>query len=450
MTVNELPLSLYAPPDPEVDSYFHSRTTLEYGAAVPYEYSGWRQEVLSWKKSCYLHAGLNPAFTHRVKGPDALQLFSDICVNGFKKFQVGTLRHAIMCNERGLIVAHGVLLRVADDEFISHYLGPWTDYQLKSGRYQAQGEFIQDEFIFQVAGPRALEVLEGATGECLHDIRFAAHRRSTIDGISVRVLRVGMAGTLGYEVHGKMADVRAVYAAIMQAGMPYGITKLGRTAYTMNHTENGFPQLFVHFPAPLHEDKGLMEYQGEQWKNRPPPLFCGSMGPDIRLRYRNPVEVGWAHTIKLDHEFIGRAALEKEVANPKRKMVTLEWNTDDVIDVYASQFREGEHYTPMEPNHSSQFKGRHQMYADAVWLNGKSIGVSSGRMYSYSYRKMISLCSIDTEHGETGAEVTVLWGEPGTRQKHIRAAVARFPYLDEPRNERIDVGTIPCQISRAR
>jgi glycine cleavage system aminomethyltransferase T len=447
--IGNLPRTAYAPFDYDVDLYFYSRTTLEYGSILPLEYSGWRNEVMSWKQTCYLHTGLNPAFTHRVKGPDALKLFSDICVNGFARFQVGTLRHGIMCNNEGLIMAHGVLARVAEDEFITHYLGPWTDYKLKTGNYNATGEFIHDEFIFQVAGPRSLEVLETATGECLHDIRFAGHRTSEIDGMQVRVLRVGMAGTLGYEVHGKIANVTAIYDALMQAGRLFGITKLGRTAYTMSHTENGFPQLFVHFPAPLHEDGGFMAYQGEQWKGRPGPILSGSMGTDIRLRYRNPVELGWAPTSRFDHDCVGRAALEKEVARPRRQMATLEWNTEDVTDVYASQFRPGEPYMPMEPNHSSQYRGRHQMFADQVLANGRLVGISSGRMHSHFYRRMISLCSIDTEFGALGAEVIVLWGDQGTRQKEIRATVARFPYLNESRNEKVDVGTIPCRFQDA-
>ena len=76
---------------------------------------------------------------------------------------------------------------------------------------------------------------------------------------------------------------------------------------------------------------------------------------------------------------------------------------------------------------------------------GKVVGVSSGRQYSYYFRKMLSLCSIDVGHGEIGEQVTVLWGEPGTRQKEIRAKVARFPYLEEQRNEDVDVNTIPCR-----
>jgi len=27
----------------------------------PYEFTGWKDEQLSWKKTCYLHGGLNPS-----------------------------------------------------------------------------------------------------------------------------------------------------------------------------------------------------------------------------------------------------------------------------------------------------------------------------------------------------------------------------------------------------
>ena len=71
------------------------------------------------------------------------------------------------------------------------------------------------------------------------------------------------------------------------------------------------------------------------------------------------------------------------------------------------------------------------------------VGWSSGRIMSWYYRKMISLASIDPEFAEEGTEVKILWGNPGTRQKLIRARVARFPYMDINRNEKVDVSTIP-------
>jgi glycine cleavage system aminomethyltransferase T len=200
----------------------------------------------------------------------------------------------------------------------------------------------------------------------------------------------------------------------------------------------------MHFTYPWGEDKDMMKFLNMPGFTSP---MGGSMGQDMSLRYRNPVEVGWAKIIKFDHDFIGREALEKEVANPRRTMVTLEWNTEDILDVHASQYQSGEHYMPMTPSHFGQIHGRGMLVADQVSKDGKMIGISSGRNYSYYYRKMISLCSIDAGFSKPGTEVTVLWGNPGDRQKEIRATVARFPYLNENRNEDVDVSAIPCQIS---
>jgi glycine cleavage system aminomethyltransferase T len=440
----------YASYDPTVDFYIHSRVAgMGLGSAVPLEYGGWRDEQLSWKKTCYLHAGLNPAPTFRVKGPDALRFFSDTCVNSFADFRVGTLKHAVMCNDEGLVIAHGVLLCAAEDDLISFFLAPYAAYKFYAGGYDAQGEWISDQFLLQLGGPRSLEVLEAATGECLHDIRFAHHRRSSIRGMDVRITRMGMAGTLAYEVHGPTEQALPFYDALMDAGEPFGITKLGWRAYQMNHTEDGFPQSFVHFPVPWGKDEGLMAFlgmpPGTKW---PPSVLSGSMGPDVDLRYRNPIELGWGKVVKFDHDFIGRAALEKEMEHPRRKMVTLVWNTEDVIDVYASQFRDGETYAWMDPINLGQARGGHAMYADQVLKGGAVVGVSSGRSYSYHYRQMLSLCSVDTEHSALGTEVDVLWGDPGTRQKTIRATVSRFPFLNEGRNEDVDVNTIPCRIGK--
>jgi glycine cleavage system aminomethyltransferase T len=437
----------YAAFDPKVDHYIFSRTFgMGQDSMVPMEYSGWREEEASWKTSCYIHAGLNPAPTFKVKGPQALKFFADHSVNGYADFGLGTLKHCIMCNDRGLVMTHGVLMRLAEDEFVSYFLAPYAAYKFYQGGYDAQAEWVNDEFMLQVAGPRSLEVLEAATGECLHDLKFRDHRLSSIQGLEVRIARMGMAGTLAYEVHGPTSGAVALYNAIVAAGEPFGIVKLGWRAWQMNHTADGFPQSWVHFPLPWGEDEGFMAFMHfPPEMDRFPTNFGGSMGPDLELRYRNPLELGWGGAVKFDHDFVGRAALEKEAAQPRRKMVTLQWNADDVVDVYASQFRDGEAYAWMDTLHLGQHQAQNMLVADQVLKGGKLVGVSSGRQYSYYYRAMLSLCSIDVDQGDLGNEVTVVWGDPGTRQKPIRAKVARFPYLDEGRNEDVDVNDIPCR-----
>ncbi len=427
--------SPFVPHDPSVHLYVGNT----FNHIVPYEYTGWRDETMAWKDTSYIHGNLNPSPTYRITGPDALKFLSDTCVNSFKNFPIGSGKHAIMCNEAGQVMMDGVLVRLAEDDFITYWMAPYIGYALEKGNYNAVGEDLTGKvFLFQLAGPKSLEILEKATGQDLHEILFMRQGKSSIKGMAFSVLRMGMAGTLAYELHGKIEDAIPVYNALLDAGAEFGIRRLGMRAYMMNHTEDGFPQAYYHFPYPWGEDQGFAKALG-QW-DRMWASLRGSMGTDIKLRYRTPVELGWGKMIKFDHEFVGRAALEKEIAHPRRKMVTLVWNVDDILDVHASQYRPGVPYLPMdEPNHAPGTG----LWADKVLKNGKVVGISSGRAYSYNYREMLSLCSIDVAEGEPGNEVKVLWGEEGSRQKEIRAIVSRFPYLNENRNQDVDVGNIP-------
>lgn len=75
--------------------------------------------------------------------------------------------------------------------------------------------------------------------------------------------------------------------------------------------------------------------------------------------------------------------------------------------------------------------------------DGRGIGFSSGRAISQTYHRMISLGFIEREAAKPGTEVIVIWGSPGWPQKEVRATVARFPYVQVVRNDKVDVETIP-------
>lgn len=422
------------------------------GGVTPYEYTGWEDECLSWHENCFIHAGLNPTTTCIIKGPDALKLFSDNSVNSYKNFKIGRSKHVIMCDENGKIVVHGLCQRLAEDEFRTYWLSPWVVFLLDRGNYNATAENITGKmFLYQLGGPRSLEVIEAACGEDFHDVKFLGFKDTTISGKKVTIYRVGMCGTLAYEVHGQTEDCLTVYNALLEAGSQFGIRKLGRNAYRVVHTEGGFPQISYHFPFSTWE--GLMKYVGSQEDvyGLTPFTFSGSAA-DLPYpeQLRSPIEVGWSHMVSFDHEFTGKAALEKEMANPKRSMVTLEWNHDDIMEIYKSQFNRDEACTTMKWSEDFDFYlGSSNFHIDKVVdKDGNLIGLSSGRLFSPYYREMISLCSIDVEYANLEKEVTIIWGDIGTKQIKIRAKVARFPYVDKNRNEDVDTATIPRLIDK--
>ncbi|HKS98532.1 MAG TPA: hypothetical protein VJT31_03290 [Rugosimonospora sp.] len=419
--------------------------------AAPLEASDWQSEQLSWKESCFLHGGLSVMPSFRLRGPDVVRMFNDIAVNNVGRLRVGASTHLIMCSEQGRILGHGVLVREDEDTYRTHVHAMHVRYPLASGRYDVTAEELTGtRFHYQVGGPRSLEVVESALGEDLHDIRFLRHRpvkatRLALTGGPVEVLRLGMCGTLAYEIHGNVADAPAVYEALMAAGQPVGIRVLGTLVY-MNtlHTETGFPNEYIHFLPAFGDDPGMLEFLRAEGLLMVPESM-GSAGPDPSASYVTPYDVGWGHMVKFDHDFKGRAALEALAADPPRRLVTLEWNTDDVLGTARSLFGPDEAAYPLMrmPADDRIQGGTARIYNDLVRRDGRTVGMSMGRMYSWYYRTMLSLAPVDVAHAEIGTELTVLWGAPGTRQREIRATVRRYPYLDLPRNEKIDVSEIP-------
>jgi glycine cleavage system aminomethyltransferase T len=408
------------------------------GRAHAWEYTGWRDETQSWKQTAYIHAHLNPSPTTKISGPDALTFLQSICVNSFQKFKVGAARHAILTDDFGKVGAHGILTRIAEDEFISYWLSPYLDYRATQFEHlDFELDYLTGEvFLFQVGGPKSLEILEEATGENLHDIEFLRHRTAVIDGAEVTILRIGMAATLSYEVHGPVELAQKIYQTIYDAGLPFGIRKLGTYAYMCEHTEGGFGQAFYHFPLAWGpQEPGIYEFMKMVGFDFGDVTYMGSVGDDVPRRLASPYQLGWGHLVNFNHDFPGKAALEKEAAANAETMVTLVWNAEDVSDVVTSELRGGPAYTPMI------------IPIDFMY----QVGTTSGRTFTLWSQETISLAWIATDLAIEGTELTVLWGDVGSEQKEIRATVARFPYLVDPvRNEHYDVSTIPSKFPAKR
>ncbi|MDR1579367.1 MAG: hypothetical protein LBS35_03340 [Synergistaceae bacterium] len=410
------------------------------------EYTGWQDENLSWKEDCYI-GDWSQMVEFRVKGPQALKFFSDYAVNSFEKFAIGRAKHVIFCNIDGKVIGEGILMRFGEDDFEFQSGGPvwsWLDFNLKKGCYDASYRKLDNKFKYQVSGPKSIYLMEKITGASLRGIKFMHFAPARIFGVDVDLLRQGMAGEIGFEIQGPKELGKEIYDEIYAAGREFNIRRIGARTAMVNHMEACFPTV-VHDYLPALTGEGENDY----WNAYNPNMLGASPfdhflkvrgsfdADDIAAWYRNPVELGWGARIDLNHEFYGRDALEKEAANPKRKIVTLEWNLDDVADVCASLFGNGEPYDFMELPRTQWYCN----YADKVTENGKVIGIATNRCFSYYFRKMISHCSIDIAYSAVGTEVTVTWGAPGSRQKEIRATVASSPYKKD--NRCVDLKTLP-------
>ncbi|MBQ3995822.1 MAG: aminomethyltransferase family protein [Clostridia bacterium] len=447
----------------------------------PTEITGFWDESLSWHDGCYINTSLNSPFPAcDIEGPDAEKFLEKYIVNSMENRPIGKGMHAIFCNDEGKIVADGIIVKRGEHKYRSLCIMMVPILaQMEAGNFDITITDLTGTFVLnQFCGPRSLELMEALTEEDLHDLKFMCYKETEIDGMPVDILRVGMAGTLGYEIHCKMEHAQEIYRLCMTIGEQYGIRHLGWQAYRNAHTEGGFPQASVHF---WYAD--YMHFTDKLVGARPAPAFPAELNlappnadPDDLLTKLStvlldgsfsdaefaafnctPYDVGWDKMVKFDHDFVGRSALEKIKEEHPHQVVTLEWNPEDIQTVWGSVFTDEKPFKRLDmvgdlmpygefeffPQLGIMMPRRTYLEFDRVLADEKEVGISSGRMFSPHYRKMLSLCVIDKAFAEPGTEVDILWGNPGERQMKIRATVAGFPYGDIDRNEKLDVASIP-------
>jgi len=402
------------------------------------EYTSWQDEQMSWKTTCYV-GDWSFLWDLEVSGPDALKVFRDTGVNSVENFAIGQAKHLVQCNTIGKVVAEGVVMRMAEDRFRTQSSTAfWTAFNLERGSYDARWREIKT-FQLQVSGPKALAVCEKVTGESLRDIKFMHFRRVAIAGCEAYAVRQGMAGEIGFEFHGAQADKAAVLAAILTAGEEFGIRRLGRRTAMINHLEAAFPTGLWHYLANAFtpDTEGYREFIETHFDTSgiAPTLHGSFQSEDIHEYTFSPFELGWAKCVKFDHEFVGRAALERELAEDNyRRRVTLEYNSDDIVKIYASLFGQDEPYEYIDIPHPQRWGA----WTDAVLQNDRPMGIASMPGYSYFFRRMLALAFVDKRVAQPGSQVQVLWGEPGKRQTLIRATVAPAPYKRDNRRSELN------------
>ena len=402
---------------------------------MPMEYTGWRDEQLAWQLTCAFSVNINSGEFLEIKGPDATTFLKKYLVHDFEKFPIGTSKFGLQLATNGDVCSIGVIIRTAEDAYETFWLELKSFFEADMAKEPFDATLTDRTgkiYIFQLMGPRSLEILEDLTGDDLHDVKYATFRDSAIDGKKVRIYRFGMSNGLGYEIHGDRSDAPDVYRKVIEIGNAYGIRRLGLIAYMSSHTPGGYQQ-------------------GQYQRHHEPPIdyltniLAGSAGPDMDKRYMNPYELGLGHVVNFNHDFIGKEALLAYLKDtgPKRTLVTLEWNAEDIADIYHSQFRDEVPYSPIDMMVPTDHGGYRGDTMDLIFdTNGKEIGISGGRTISYFHRVMLSFGYIEEEYTSLGTDVVVLWGNVGSRQKEIRAKVVPTPYNTRFDNRTFDVEAI--------
>jgi vanillate/3-O-methylgallate O-demethylase len=425
---------------------------------VPYEFSNWRREQRAWRESAVLFDQSHHMVNFFFRGPDALKMVSDTAINSVANFPVNMAKQYVPTTPAGHVIGDGILFHLDEEEFVWVGRAPvanWLKYQAETGGYKLDFELddrspgrpygkavTRAYWRFQIQGPNAWPVIEKLNGGPVEQLKFFRMAEMNVAGQRVRTLRHGMAGEPGLELWGPYETYDQTREAILEAGAEFGLLPCGARAYASNTLESGW------IPSPLpaiytgEELRGYREWLAPNSYEATNAVAGSFVSDDIEEYYTNPFELGYAHMVKFDHDFIGRDALEQIDPATQRQKVTLAWEADDVAQIFDSMFDvEGESYQffdlPIANYGASNF--------DSVLdPDGNVIGYSMFTGYSANEKRALSLATIDPEI-ELGTEVHVVWGEPdgGTRkttvQPHkqisIRAIVSPAPYSETARLE---------------
>ncbi|TCL09610.1 dimethylglycine dehydrogenase [Shimia isoporae] len=200
---------------------------------------------------------------------------------------------------------------------------------------------------FQIAGPKARDVLAACTRGDISSMKFMDVRQLTIGVVDCLVQRVSYTGDLGFEIYCDPMAQRALWDTLWAAGQPHGMRPFGMRAMMSLRLDKFFGSWLSEFS---------------------PDYTAAETGMDRFISF------------KKNSDFIGRAAAEAERANgPSRRLCAFEVDAEDA-DVNA--------YEP-------------------IWLDGNVVGFCTSGGYSHHAGKSIAQGFLPVERAMAGLEVEI-------------------------------------------
>ena len=287
---------------------------------------------------------------YRVTGKDARPWLDRIMAGRIPK--KGRLSLTPMLSSKGKLIGDFTVSCLSETDFQLTASYGAQDYHMRWFLQNLDGdvrvENVSDRLTgFQIAGPKARDVLAACTRSDISDMRFMDVRPMIIGMTQCTVQRVSYTGDLGYEIYCDPMDQRALWSTLWTAGQEHGMKPFGMRAMMS-----------------LRLDK-----------------FFGSWMREFSPDY-TPCETGMDRFIAWgkNADFIGRAAAEAEhAAGATRQLVNFIVDADDA-DVVA--------YEP-------------------VWIDGTVQGFCTSGGYSHYAEKSVAYALIPRALVKDGLSVEI-------------------------------------------
>ncbi|MEL6737275.1 MAG: dimethylglycine dehydrogenase, partial [Pseudomonadota bacterium] len=162
-----------------------------------------------------------PGFSRfKLSGTGAADWLRKQIAGGLPK--IGRMSLGYFSDDKGRIVTEMSIMRHDDDAFTLITAAPaqWHDFEWLK-KHLAKGLSLSDHTTeystLVVTGPKSREILS-KIAKADFELPWLSHQSANVAGRDMMLARVSFAGELGWEVHGKMDDLPAAYAALIEAG----------------------------------------------------------------------------------------------------------------------------------------------------------------------------------------------------------------------------------------
>jgi len=344
----------------------------------------------------------SPLYKYRIYGTDAEKFLSGVLARDIRKCRPGQAHYTAWCDDEGWVIEDGVILRLSDDEFLLTAAEPNLAYfQALAGGLSVAIEDVSEEYgALALQGPYAREILKQLAPE-MEGIGYFHLTPAKIGDIAVTISRTGYTGDLGYEIWVGADDAVEIWDRLFEVATPYQVVPAGQTALLITRIEAGLILIDVDFYS------ARFAWNDDQ-RATPLELNMGWMLRDLK---------------EDDRAFIGRTAIEREVAEGTSRWrtvgITVDWQD------WAKTHNDRGLITPKD--HTPEHGGM-MIYDDNV----ERIGYTPSFVYSPVMQNHIGIARIRPEHAKVGTkvglEVTI-----DHRYEVVDSRVSRLPFFNPPR-----------------
>ena len=344
----------------------------------------------------------SPLFKYRITGKDVEAFLGGVLARDIRACQPGNAQYTCWLDDRGFVIEDGVILRPGKNEFLLTSAEPnYAYFADRIGRLDVQIEDVSREIgTLAFQGPRSRNLLKQLVPQ-MERIPYFGVAKGEIGGAGVTVSRTGYSGDLGYEIWIDTPDALHVWDTLWDSIEGQGVLPFGLAALYMLRIEAGLLLLEADFDSSRYA-----------WND---------------AHRSTPIELGWAWMFRDlkndDRAFIGRKALEKEIADKTSRWamrgLVVDWRDYDRVYNEAGLIPPKDHAPVVED---------WMLYDDDY----ERVGYATSFMYSPMLQRHIAIARVRPDFAAFGTKVNLEF-TVDHHYEQVAAHVARLPLYNPER-----------------